>query len=90
MPSIGSFSKHVEYDVIRRVLRLANFLNNDPAFAFNLIIRHGRVGQDIGQDIDTHIQIFGQQAQIIGGFFTAGMGVHIAARILDLGGDITR
>ena len=88
MAAVGSLGEHVEDDVVRRVLRLADFLNDDTAFALDLLVGHRRIGQDVRKNVDAHIKIFGKQPQIIGRFLAAGMRVHVAADILHLGGDV--
>ena len=88
MAAVGSLGEHVEDDVVRRVLRLADFLNDDTAFALDLLVGHRRIGQNVRKNVDAHIKIFGKKPQIIGRFLAAGMRVHVAADILHLGGDV--
>ena len=88
--AVRGFGEHVKDDIIRRVLRLTDLLNDHTTLALDLLVGHGRLGENVRQNVDSHIKIFGEQPQIIGRFLTACMCVHIAADIFHLGGDVTR
>ena len=80
----------VEDDVIRRVIRLADFLQDHAALALELLRREGAVGQDVADDVSPERQVFLEQLHVIGGLFPGGVGVDVAAHILDRFGDFRR
>ncbi len=90
LAGIGGLLEQVEHQVVRRVLDHADLLQDDLALALQLVRLEGRVLQDVGQKIDRKRQILGQHADVIGGLLARGVGVQLAADILDLLGDRAR
>ncbi len=80
----------VEDDVVRRVVRLADLLQDHAALAFQLLRLEGRVGQDVADDVGAQRGVLLQQLDVIGGLLARGVGVDVAAHRLDLLGDLRR
>ncbi len=77
----------VEDDVVGRVERLADLLQDDAALALQLVGIEHRVAQDVDDHLDTQRHVLLQDGGVIGGDLAAGIGVQAAADILDLFGD---
>ncbi len=80
----------VEDDVVRRVVGLADLLQDDAALALDLLGGEGAVGQDVADDVGPERQVLLQQLDVVGGLLARGVGVDVAADILDLLGDLRR
>ena len=85
---IGFLLQPVEDDVVGRVQRLADLLQDHPALDLDLAGVEDRVQQDIGQHIHRQRHVILQDADVIGGHLAAGIGIDIAAHILDFLGDL--
>ena len=85
---VGGGLEMVEHDVVRRVIGLADFLQDHAALALQLFGLEGRVAEDIADDVDAEAEIFLQQLDVIGGLLARGIGVDMAADILDRLGDV--
>ena len=81
---IGGVLEMVEDNVIRRVIRLADLLQNHAALALQLLRHKGGIGQDIANDISGERHILLQHLAVIGGVFAGGIGVDLAPDILNL------
>ena len=79
-----------EYEIVRRVARLPEFLNDDFAFAFQLVGDEARMNENVGQKIEGERNIVSQNARVIGGLFARSIGVEIAADGFHLDRDILR
>ena len=90
LAAIGGSLEMVEDDVIRRVVRLADFLEDDAAFALQLLRHEGRMRQDVPEDIGGEGQILLQHLGVEGGILAGGIGVEVPADILDLPRDGSR
>ena len=84
---IADFMQPVEDDVIRRIQRLTDFLQDDMALGLDIGLAEHGVQHDVGDHVQGHHHIARQDAGIIGCHLAAGIGVDIAAHILDLFGD---
>ncbi len=84
------FLKMIENDVVRRIIGLADFLQDYAAFALDFLLQKRAVGQDVADDIDAQRQIFFQQLDVIGRLLTRRIGVYMATDILDLLGNASR
>ena len=84
----GRLGEAVEDDVVGRVVRGADLLQDHMLLALELVRVELGFGQDVGQDVDGQRHVVAQHAGIKGGGFDAGRGVDLAADILDLGGDL--
>ena len=71
-------------------MRLADLLQDHPALDLDLGRVEDRVQQDIGDHVHRQRHVGGQHAGVIGGHLSAGIGVDIAAHILDRLGDLQR
>ena len=80
----------IEDDVVGRVARLADLLQHDLAFALEFALLEGRMGEDVGENIDAERHIGFQHARVERGLLAAGIGVEIAADRFDLLGDGAR
>ena len=78
----------VEDDVVRRVVGLADFLEDDAALTLQLLGEEGGVGEDVADDVGAEIEVLLQQLDVIGGLFTGGVGVDVAADIFHSFGDL--
>ncbi len=77
----------VEHQVVGRVERLADLLQDDAALALQLVGIEHRVAQDVGHHLDAQRHVLLQHRGVIGRDLAAGIGVQAAADILDLLGD---
>ena len=84
------FLQPVKDDVIGRVERLPDFLQDHAAFHFDLGLGHLRIAQDVAENIHGQRHIAGQHPGIVGRALARGIGVQIPADILDLLGDLQR
>ena len=77
----------VEDDVVRRVVGLADLLQDHAALALQLLGGEGGVGQDVADDVGGERQVLLQDLAVVGGLLARGVGVEVAADVLDLAGD---
>ena len=61
----------VEDDVVRRVVRLADLLQDHPPFALHLLRLEGGVGQDVADDVGGERGILLQHLHVVGGLLGA-------------------
>ena len=83
----GGFGETVEDDVVGRVVRGADLLQDHVLLALELFGVEVRFGQDVGKDVDGKRHVVAEHAGVEGGRLDAGGGVDFAADILDLLGD---
>ncbi len=77
----------IEDDVVGRVLRLPDLLQDDRALAAELAVVQRRVLQDVGDDVDRERHVLLQHLGVVGRVLARGIGVQMAADRLDLLGD---
>ena len=77
----------VEDQVVGRVERLADLLQDDAALALQLVGIEHRIAQDVGHHLDAERHVLLQDRGVVGGDLAAGVGVEAAADVLDLLGD---
>ena len=82
------FGETVEDDVVGRVVRGADLLQDHVLLALELLGVELGLGQDVGKDVDGQRHVVAQHAGVEGGRLDAGGGVDLAADILDLRGDL--
>ena len=80
---VGDGLELVKDDIIGRVQRLTDLLQDHGALSFKLGRVEARMLQDIGQDIDAERDIFLKNLGVIGGILPRGIGVEMTADILD-------
>ena len=80
----------VEDDVVRRVVGLADLLQDHAALALKFLRFKRGVGQDVADDVGGERRVFLQHLHVIGGLFARRVGVDVAADRLDLLGDLHR
>ena len=85
---ISTFLKVIEDDVVRRVVGLADLLQDHCALTLELLWIEGGVLQDVREDIESERHIFLQYLRVISGALAGGVGVEVTANRLDLFGDI--
>ncbi len=85
---IGGLLEPVEDDVIRRVVGLADLLQDHAALALQLLRLEGGVGQDVADDVGGQRGVFFQDLGVVGGLLAGGVGVEMAADGFDLFGDL--
>jgi len=78
----------VEDDVVRRVQRLADLLQDHTALDLDLAVLERRIQQDIGHHVQPQRHVVFQNTHIIGGHLAAGVGIDIATDVLDRLGDL--
>ena len=78
----------VEDDVVRRVVGLADLLQDDAALALQLLGVEGGVGQDVADDVGGQRRVLLQHLDVVGGLLARGVGVEVAADGFDLLGDL--
>ena len=81
---IGNLLQPVKDDVIGRIQRLPDFLQDDMPLRLDLLRVEDRVQHDVRNHVQRQPHIGRQDARVIGGHLAAGIGVDIAAHILDL------
>ena len=84
----GGLGEAVEDDVVGRVVRGADLLQDDVLLALEFVGIEGRVLQDVGQEVDGQRHVVRQHAGIEGRRLDAGRGIDLAADILDFRGDL--
>ena len=85
---IGVLLEMVEDDVVRRVVRLADLLQDHAALALQFLRLEGGVGQDVADDVGGERGVLLQHLDVVGGLLARGVGVDVAADRLDLLGDL--
>ena len=80
----------VEDDVVRRIVGLTDFLEDDAALALQLFGEEGGVGEDVADDVGAEVEILFQQLHIVGGLLPRGVGVDVAADVFHRFGDFGR
>ena len=80
----GGLLEVVEDDVVGRVVGLADLLQDHAALALQLLGVEGRVLQDVGEDVDGERHVVLQHLGVVGGLLARGVGVEVAADLLDL------
>ena len=84
---IGGLLKVVEHDIVGRVARLADFLNDYVLFARQFVLGEGRLEEDVAEEVDGERQVFRKCPRVISGVLARRISVEMAADGLDLGGD---
>ena len=83
----GAGGQEIEHKVVRRVLDRADLLDDDVLLA----LEFGRVEQAVGQDVAEHVErkadVAPDHAGEVAGPLDAGLGVEVAADVLDRLGD---
>ena len=78
----------VEHDVLRRIHRRGDLLEDHVALARQLGAVKARADDDVAQNIEREREVLAQHARVIGGRVDPGRGVELAADRLDLLGDV--
>ena len=81
------FGEAVEHDVVGRVVRGADLLQDHMLLAFELVGVELGLRQYVGQDVDGQRHVVAEHAGVERGRLDAGGGVDLAADILDFRGD---
>ena len=84
LAGIGGFLEPVEDDVVRRVQRLPDLLQDHAALQLDLGFLKGRTGENVADYVERQRSVFGQHAGVIGRRLAGRVGVQVAADILDL------
>ncbi len=84
----GDDLKVLENQVVRRIGDGADLLDDDVLLAQDFVAVEGRLGENIGEDVERQRHVGLEHAGIIGGGFGAGRGVEIAADRLDFLDDL--
>ena len=87
---VGGFGETIENDVVRRIVRRADFLQNHVLFAFEFLGVKIGIGQNVRQDIDGQRHIVFQHARIIRGGLDAGCCIDFSTDIFNVGCDLPR
>ena len=78
----------IEDDVVGRVFRGTDLLQDHMLLALQLLLVESRIDENVGEKIDGERHVVLEDAGIIGGRFDTGRGIELAADILDLFGDL--
>src|ERR1044071_3733352 len=84
----GALLEKIVDDVVRRVVRLADLLQDDGALAFELGGVEARMQQDVCQNIERERDVLFQYLGVIGRALARGIGVEMATYRLDLLGNV--
>ena len=87
---IGHLLQPVKDDIVRGVERLPDFLQNHAAFDFDFGGVKDRVQQDVRDHIKPQRHVIFQHTRVKCCHLAAGIGVDIAAHVLDAFGDLQR
>ena len=87
LAGVGGLLQPVEDDVVGRVERLADLLQDHPALDLDVGRVEQRVQHDVGEDVERPLDVGLEHAGVVGGHLLAGVGVDVAADVLDLLGD---
>ena len=90
LAGIGDLLQPVEDDVVRRIQRLADLLQDHAALDLDLIVLEQRVQHDVGNHVQRQQDVVLQHAGVVGGHLARGVGVDVAAHILDRLGNLQR
>src|SRR5581483_3045740 len=82
--------EEVEDEIVWRVDRLADLLQDDSALALELVAVEDGVLKDIGENVDGEPDILLEHLRVIGRVLARGIGVQVPAHRLNLGGDVKR
>ena len=80
----------VEDDVVGRIVRRADLLQDDMLLALQLILVEFRIHQNVGEDVDRERHVVLQDAREERRRLDARRGIDLAADILDVGRDLPR
>ena len=86
----GGGGEEIEDEIVGRVLDRADLLQNDVLLAREFFRIEPAVGEDVGDDVERKVDVLAEHAGEIGGLLDAGLGVEIAADVLDRLGDRPR
>ena len=84
----GRGGEEIEHEIVGRVLDRADLLDDDVLFAREFLRVELAVGEDVGEHVDREIDVLAQHMGEIAGLLRAGLGVEVAADILDRLGDL--
>ena len=76
---IGGGVEHVEDEVVRRVLDGTDLLQDDALLALELDLVEGRLGQDVGENVEREIGVLGEEVRVVGRLLGARRRVEVAA-----------
>ena len=83
-----AFGEQVEHPIVGRVLDGADLLNDHAFFALQFVRGELAVGDDVGEHVEREVDIFAKHPREISGLLDAGLGVEVAADVLDRFGDL--
>ena len=81
------FLEVIENDVVRRIVGLADLLQDHAAFALELAGLEGGMAQNVADDVTAERRVLLQELHVEGGLLARGVGVDMAADRLDFLGD---
>ena len=83
MVRIRRFLQPIKDHIVWRIQGLADFLQNHATLDFNLIFVKDRVKKNVCNDIQGQRNIVFQDTRIIGGDFTTGVSIKVAANVFN-------
>ena len=86
----GGRGEEIEHEIVGRVLDRADLLQDDVLLALELVGVERALGENVGDDVERQVDVLAQHAGEIGGLLDAGLGVEVAADVLDRLGDFAR
>jgi len=90
LPGIGHFLQPVEDDVVGRIQRLPDLLQDHPALDLDLVRIEDRVQDDVGHDIQREAYVGLEHPGVVGRHLAPRVGVDVAAHVLDRLSDLQR
>ena len=80
----------IEHEIVGRVLDRADLLHDDVLLALQLLGIEPAVAEDVGEQVEREAGVLPQHMREIAGLLDAGLGVEVAADVLDRLGDLAR
>ena len=88
MAGDGAAVEVLENQLFRSVVHAGDLFEHHLFFLFDLVGRKDRIAAEIGQEVETEMQVLTEAADAEAGLFLGGPGVDVAAGLFDAAGDL--
>ena len=79
--------EHVAYDFFGDVVVAVDFLDDDAAFLFHLLLVHARVHEHVGDDVNCGGEVAAFNLCVKASLLTGGVGLEVSSMVLNGSGD---